>query len=81
MKAPLTVRELNKLLEGCGQDSVVVMMVGDELKYIYAVDEDEAVGNPDIHLLSSYSSYSEMGDDLLVDGIDYLDFYAVSVLK
>ena len=80
MKA-LTVKELNKLLEGCGQDSVVVMMVGDELKYIYSVDEDEAVGDDTIYLLSDYNSPQHMEDCLLGDGEHYLDFYNVSVLK
>lgn len=81
MKTPLTVKELNKLLKCCDQDSIAVMMVGDELKYIYSVDEDEAIGNDDIYLISDYCDVQHMQSCLLGNEEHFLDFYNVSVLN
>lgn len=51
------------------------------LQYIHSVDEDQAIAEDYIWLLSDYIDVQHMQSELLSEGEDYLDFVSVSILQ
>lgn len=79
---PLTTAQLIKQLECCDRDSLALMRdKNGNLSYITQVDEDQAVAEDYIWVLSDYIDLKHMESELLSEDEDYLSFVSVSVLQ